>query len=123
MGTKAERVIGYSEAKEIVKDTSNHFKYGNVKQGLESIIASLQYRQELYDPRLDRLGLKHGLLISVVAALASLLVIVIAVWFCIRRETQRQKKAKGARGGDAKTALALDQVVYEPVKSGGGNAA
>lgn len=97
MGSKAESVIGRSEAKEMIKDAVNHFKYGNFYQGLESIIMTLKKEEEQYDPRLDKLGIKHGLLIAVGAALASLIVIVIAVWFCIKRETKRTAKVNNSR--------------------------
>lgn len=97
MGSKAESVIGRSEAKEMVKDAVNHFKYGNFYQGLESIIMTIKKQEEQYDPRFDKLGIKHGLLIAVGAALASLIVIVIGVWFCIKRETKRTAKANNAR--------------------------
>lgn len=96
MGSKAERVVGRSEAKEMIKDAVNHFKYGNYYQGLETIILKIKQREEQYDPRFDRLNLKHGLLIALGAGLASLIVIVIAVWFCIKRDTKRTAKANNA---------------------------
>ncbi|KAI2802345.1 hypothetical protein BLOT_009789, partial [Blomia tropicalis] len=73
MGSKAERAISRSEAKEIIKETLDHFKYGNTYQGLESIVASIISVSDRYDPRLDRFGLRHGLLVTIVGALASLL--------------------------------------------------
>ena len=94
MGSKAERVIGASNVKEIINDSERYFKFENTYQGIESIIRSINYQVQQYDPRLDRLGLGQGLVITIVAALVSLIVIILLVWLCIRQETKRAKKWK-----------------------------